>query len=84
MPRWMFTSLVYDKREVGMERWLLALFLGIKQSLIRSTFLAIAEQDRPYHVIWDESGFAIGCALMQFDTDGAMRVICTLATAGWT
>ena len=50
-------------------------FEGIKQSLIRSPVLAIAEQDRPFHVVCDASYFAIGCALMQYDTDGAERVV---------
>ena len=51
-------------------------FEGIKQSLIRSPVLAIADQDRPFHVVCDASDFAIGCALMQYDTDGAERVVC--------
>ena len=33
------------------------------------------EQDKPYHVVCDASNFVIGCALMQFDTDGAARII---------
>ena len=40
--------------------------------------LAIADQDRPFHVECDTSDFAIGCALMQCDKDGAERVICYL------
>ena len=51
-------------------------FEGIKQSLIHSPVLAIADQDRPFHAICNASGFAIGCALMQFDTDGVERVVC--------
>ena len=39
-------------------------FEGIKQSLIRSPVLAIADLDRPFHVVCDASGFAIECALM--------------------
>ena len=50
-------------------------FERIKQSLIQSPILAIADQDRPFHVVCDASDFAIGCALMHFDTDGAERVI---------
>ena len=54
-------------------------FEGIKQSLIRSPALAIADQDRPFHVVCDACDFAIGCALMQYDTDGAERVFCYLS-----
>ena len=51
-------------------------FEGINQSLMQSPILTIADQDRPFHVVCDASDFAIGCALMQFDTYGAERVIC--------
>ena len=51
-------------------------FEGIKQSLIRLPVLAIADQDRPFHVVCDASDFAIGCAIVQYDTDGAVRVFC--------
>ena len=53
-----------------------ASFEGIKQSSIRSPFLAIADQDRPFHVVCYASYFAIGCALMQCDADGAESVVC--------
>ena len=43
--------------------------------MILSPVLAIADQDRPFHVVCDASDFAIGCALMQYDTDGAKRVV---------
>ena len=43
---------------------------------MQSPILAIAIQDRPFHVVCDASDFAIGCALMQYDTDGAERVVC--------
>ena len=43
---------------------------------MQSPILAIADQDRPFHVVCDASDFAIGCALMQHDTDGAERVVC--------
>uniref|UniRef100_A0AAV1V8N4 Reverse transcriptase domain-containing protein n=1 Tax=Peronospora matthiolae TaxID=2874970 RepID=A0AAV1V8N4_9STRA len=63
------------------ERWLWNAecqrsFDGIKQSLIQSPVLAIADQDRPFHVVCDASGFAIGCALMQYDLEGVERVVC--------
>ena len=43
---------------------------------MQSPVLAIADQDRPFHVVCDASDFSIGCALMQYDTDGAERVVC--------
>ena len=46
-------------------------FKGSKQSLMQSPILAIADQGRPFHVVCDASDFAIGCALMQYDADGA-------------
>ena len=54
-------------------------FEGIKQSLMQSPILAIADQDRPFHVVCDASNFAIGCVLMQYDTDGVERVVCYLS-----
>ena len=51
-------------------------FEGIKQSLMQSPILAIADQERPLHVVCDASDFAIGCALMQYDADGAEHVVC--------
>ena len=51
-------------------------FEGIKQSLMQSPILAIADQDRPFHVVCDASDFAIGCALRQYNADGAERVVC--------
>ena len=38
--------------------------------------LVIADQDRPLHVVCDASDFEIGCALMQYDADGAECVVC--------
>ena len=43
---------------------------------MQSPILAIADQDRLFHVVCDTSDFAISCALMQFDTDGVERIIC--------
>ena len=43
---------------------------------MQSPILATVDQDRPFHVVCDARDFAIGCALMQFDTDGAERVVC--------
>uniref|UniRef100_A0AAV1VG00 Reverse transcriptase/retrotransposon-derived protein RNase H-like domain-containing protein n=1 Tax=Peronospora matthiolae TaxID=2874970 RepID=A0AAV1VG00_9STRA len=31
--------------------------------------------DRPFHVVCDASDFAIGCALMQYDSDGVEDVV---------
>ena len=43
---------------------------------MQSLILAIADQDRPYHVVCDASDFAIGCALMQYNADGEESVVC--------
>uniref|UniRef100_A0AAV1U8Z7 Reverse transcriptase/retrotransposon-derived protein RNase H-like domain-containing protein n=1 Tax=Peronospora matthiolae TaxID=2874970 RepID=A0AAV1U8Z7_9STRA len=51
-------------------------FEGIKKSLVQSPVLEIADQDRSFHVVCDASDFAIGCALMQYDSDGVERVVC--------
>ena len=51
-------------------------FEGIKKRFIRSPVLAIADQDSSFHVVCDTNDFAIGCALMQFDTDDVERVVC--------
>ena len=51
-------------------------FEGIKQSLIRSLVLAIADEDRPFHVVCDAINFAIRCVLMQYDADSAECVVC--------
>ena len=51
-------------------------FERIKQSLMRSPILAIANQDRPFHVVCAASDFVIGCALMPYDADGAECVDC--------
>ena len=44
--------------------------------MIRLPVLAIADQDRPFHVVCDASDFAIGCALIQNDADDVERVVC--------
>uniref|UniRef100_A0AAV1VDX3 Reverse transcriptase/retrotransposon-derived protein RNase H-like domain-containing protein n=1 Tax=Peronospora matthiolae TaxID=2874970 RepID=A0AAV1VDX3_9STRA len=51
-------------------------FEGVKKTLMQSSVLAIADQDRPFHVVCDASDSAIGCALMQYDSDGVERVVC--------
>ena len=51
-------------------------FEGIKQRLMQSPILAIADQDIPFRVVCDASDFAIGCALMQYGADDEERVIC--------
>ncbi|GMF60916.1 unnamed protein product [Phytophthora fragariaefolia] len=40
-------------------------FDAVKQGLTEAPILAVADQDRPLHVVCDASDFAIGCALMQ-------------------
>uniref|UniRef100_A0AAV1T8F7 Reverse transcriptase/retrotransposon-derived protein RNase H-like domain-containing protein n=1 Tax=Peronospora matthiolae TaxID=2874970 RepID=A0AAV1T8F7_9STRA len=51
-------------------------FRGDKKSLVQSPVLAIADQDRTFHVVCDASDFAIGCALIQYDSDKVERVVC--------
>src|SRR5512138_98565 len=50
-------------------------FEAIKRSLMEAPVLAIANHDKPFHVVCDASDNAIGCALMQHDDDGHERVI---------
>jgi hypothetical protein len=53
-----------------------AAFDAVKQGLTEAPVLAIADPDRPFHVVCDASDFAIGCALMQRAHDDRERVIC--------
>ncbi|GMF37198.1 unnamed protein product [Phytophthora fragariaefolia] len=50
-------------------------FDAVKQGLTKAPNLAVADQDRPFHVVCDASDFAIGCALMQHDHEGRDRVV---------
>ncbi|KAE8884953.1 hypothetical protein PF003_g30757 [Phytophthora fragariae] len=50
-------------------------FDAAKQGLTEAPILAVADQDRPFHVVCDASDFAIGCALMQHDHEGRDRVV---------
>ncbi|KAG3076253.1 hypothetical protein PC122_g13622 [Phytophthora cactorum] len=50
-------------------------FDAVKQGLTEASILAVADQDRPFHVVCDASDFAIGCALMQHDHEGRDRVV---------
>ncbi|POM73935.1 LOW QUALITY PROTEIN: Hypothetical protein PHPALM_9171 [Phytophthora palmivora] len=43
--------------------------------LTEAPILAVADQDRSFHVVCDASDIAIGCALMQLDHDGHDRVV---------
>ncbi|GMF43347.1 unnamed protein product [Phytophthora fragariaefolia] len=45
-------------------------FDAVKQGLTEAPILAMADQDRPFHVVCDASDFTIGCALMQHDHEG--------------
>ncbi|GMF57151.1 unnamed protein product [Phytophthora fragariaefolia] len=47
----------------------------VKQGLTEAPILAVADQDRPFHVVCDASDFAIGSALMQHDHEGRDRVV---------
>ncbi|KAG3186621.1 hypothetical protein PC128_g12903 [Phytophthora cactorum] len=48
-------------------------FDAVKQGLTKAPILAVADQDRPFHVVRDASDFAIGCALMQHEQEGHDR-----------
>ncbi|KAG3231791.1 hypothetical protein PI124_g23114 [Phytophthora idaei] len=50
-------------------------FDAVKQGLTEAPIMAVADQDRPFHVVCDASDFAIGCALMQHDHEGRDRVV---------
>ena len=46
------------------------------QTLIRLPVLAIADQARRIHVVYDASDFAIGYELNQYDVNDAESVVC--------
>ncbi|KAG2878605.1 hypothetical protein PC115_g23016 [Phytophthora cactorum] len=50
-------------------------FDAVKRGLTEVPILAVADQDRPFHVVCDASNFATGCALMQHDHEGRDRVV---------
>jgi hypothetical protein len=50
-------------------------FDAIKQSLMQAPILALPDDTKPFSVVCDASDFAIGCALLQRDTEGVERVI---------
>ncbi|OWY99877.1 reverse transcriptase [Phytophthora megakarya] len=50
-------------------------FDAVKLGLTEAPILAVADQDRPFHVVRDASDFAIGCALMQLDHEGRDRAV---------
>ncbi|KAE9179000.1 hypothetical protein PF004_g25306 [Phytophthora fragariae] len=45
-------------------------FDAVKKSLASAPVLMLLNMSRPFHVVCDESDFAIGCALMKFDAEG--------------
>ncbi|KAG2793606.1 hypothetical protein PC111_g22967 [Phytophthora cactorum] len=50
-------------------------FESIKASLQQEPVLALPDETKPFSFICDASDYAIGCALLQNDTDGHERVI---------
>ncbi|OWY90305.1 Retrotransposon Polyprotein [Phytophthora megakarya] len=50
-------------------------FDAVNLGLTEAQTLAVADQDRPFHVVCDASDFAIGYALMQLDHEGRDRVV---------
>ncbi|GMF18224.1 unnamed protein product [Phytophthora fragariaefolia] len=51
-------------------------FNAVKQALTEAPILAVADQNRPFHVVCDTFYYAIGCALMQHDHEGRDREVC--------
>ena len=47
----------------------------VKKSLASAPMLILPDDSKSFHVVCDASGFAIGCALMQFDDGGGERVV---------
>ncbi len=52
-----------------------AAFDAIKQSLLQAPILALPDYTRSFQVVCDASDFAIGCALLQQDSESRTRVI---------
>ncbi|KAF1327712.1 reverse transcriptase, partial [Globisporangium splendens] len=52
-----------------------AAFAEVKKSLREAPVLALADHEKPFHVVCDASDHAIGCALMQHDDEGKERVV---------
>ena len=50
-------------------------FGEVKESLLRAPILALPDASKPFSVVCDASDFAIGCALLQKDSEGRDRVI---------
>jgi hypothetical protein len=50
-------------------------FVAVKESLLHAPILALPDPDRPFSIVCDASDFAIGCTLLQADTEGRDRVI---------
>ncbi|GMF42897.1 unnamed protein product [Phytophthora fragariaefolia] len=50
-------------------------FDAVKQGMTEAPILAVADRDRPFHVVYDASDFAIGCDLMQYDHEGRDCVV---------
>ncbi|OWZ05726.1 reverse transcriptase [Phytophthora megakarya] len=48
-------------------------FDAVKLGLTETPILAVADQDRPFHVVCDAADLAIGCASMQLDHEGRDR-----------
>ena len=47
----------------------------MKKGLASAPVLVLSDDSKPFHVVYDASAFAIGCALMQFDDEGRERVV---------
>ena len=47
-----------------------AAFDAVKKSLASASVLILSDDPKPFHVVFDASDFAIGCAFIQFDDEG--------------
>jgi hypothetical protein len=69
------TSLLKKENEWEWSEEHQAAFAEVKKSLREAPVLALADHEKPFHVVCDASDYAIGCALMQHDDEGKERVV---------
>ncbi|KAF1313467.1 reverse transcriptase, partial [Globisporangium splendens] len=69
------TSLLKKNNEWEWSEEHQAAFAEVKKSLREAPVLALADHEKPFHVVCDASDYAIGCALMQHDDESKERVV---------
>ncbi|KAF1317042.1 reverse transcriptase, partial [Globisporangium splendens] len=74
------TSLLKKDNEWEWSEQHQAAFAEVKKNLreapiTEAPVLALADHEKPFHVVCDASDYAIGCALMQHDDEGKERVV---------